>query len=264
MLSFFAKKWKEIQGWPWASLRKKSFTALLLCVDDDKDFCLYLQGIAGKLNIRLEMAHSMEEGRKKLEGQEKYQGFIIDGHLPDGSGFELVEWTREKKGLKEPIIFLSRIYQDAGSFRTLKEKLKVEFVVDKPIDPLEMALLLKQVCQLTIVPGEMPEKIQGEFDEIMIRYQESIPGKIERLEEEILNLQRNPSLENLHIFKNEIHKISGSAGSYGYMKVSELCKKMEKKIDDQSRAASDGIGKEWLESLDEFFTQIKLNFQIKN
>ncbi|MBA2368666.1 MAG: response regulator [Candidatus Protochlamydia sp.] len=264
MLSFFDKNWKKIQSWPWVLLRKNSFTNLLLCIDDDKDFCLYLQGIAKKLKIKLEMAYSLSEGRQKMEENEKYQGFIIDGHLPDGSGFELVEWIREERGLKQPIIFLSRIYQDAGSFRTLKEKLNVEFVVDKPIDPLEVAILLKQVCQLRIETDEIQEKTEEEFDEILIRYEKSIPEKIERLEEEILNLQRNPTLENLKIFKTEIHKIAGSAGSYGHMKVSELCKKMEKKIEDQSEASNDGIGKEWLESLDEFFTQIKLNFQIKN
>ncbi|MCE2983775.1 MAG: response regulator [Parachlamydia sp.] len=264
MLSFFNKKWKQIQATKITLFfTKKRAQIHLLCVDDDPDFCHYLRRIAKKQNIEIHVASSIKEGKEKIENEAKYTAYLIDGHLPDGSGFELVKWMREEKAIWKPIVFLSRIYQDAGSFRNLKENLKVEYVIDKPINPDELRILLKYLC-------DSPEKVEGEgeeklYEDLMTRYNSLIPEKIERLEEQILNIQKKPSIDHLTVFKNEIHKIAGSAGSYGYLRVTQLCREMEKSAVEQIELAEkDLVSSEWLDSLDEFFTQMKLNFQIKN
>ncbi len=269
MLSFFSKKWEELYSW--LQLKKKSSTQdgtdqrYLLCVDDDPDFCFYIQRLAKELDITLDKAYSIAEAKQKIEEGSIYQAFIIDGHLPDGSGFELVAWLREKKDLDAPIAFLSRIYQDAASFRILKETLKVDFVLDKPINPGEVKRLLKQLCKVEGQLSELSEEaISDNFlAEITERYQRSISDKLERLEKMILAIQKTPTSEHIQAFKMEIHKIAGSSGSYGYPRVSELCKEMEKNLAEKMELAKLGkLPPAWLISLDEFFTQIKLNFQI--
>lgn len=277
MLSFFSKKWKQTQNWLKKLVSQDRKPALykkgleqplckILCIDDDKSFCLFLQQLAYSLSIQLDTVYSIQEAKKAIEKDTEYKAFIIDGHLPDGSGFELVAWIREKKEITLPIVFISRIYQDAASFRILKESLKVNYVLEKPIRSAEVHQLLIQICHLVACSKAImsePSFSEELLTDLKISYQKTIVDKIERLEKMILDVQRNPRVENLQILRDEVHRIAGSAGSYGYMAVSDLCKSLEIDLMKQVDLAKLGqFNLQWLASLDDFFTQIKLHFQI--
>src|SRR6476661_8800815 len=102
---FLSEKLGQIQKWLHTtaiqSVKKKTpskeCTCTILCIDDDQDFCNYLERIAASMSIQLDKAFSIEEAKLKIEKKSDYKAYIIDGHLPDGSGFELVAWLREKK-----------------------------------------------------------------------------------------------------------------------------------------------------------------------
>lgn len=270
---FFSDKWKRIQAWLAINVgefisKQPSFSfadSRVLCVDDDPDFCLYIQQLAHALNIQVETAYSIEKAKQKIEEDSTYLAYIIDGHLPDGSGFELVAWIREKKELKVPLAFISRIYQDAASFRILKEILKVDYVLEKPLDPEQVKQLLIRLLQPTstsIMDEPFSDELLAELKE---KYRKSIFDKLERLEKMILAVQKEPSLEHLRALRGEVHKIAGSSGSYGYLSVSEICKTLEidliKQID---LAKQEQIDPEWTFLLDDFFSQIKLHFQMES
>lgn len=273
MLLFFKKRWEEVKKWfnqakGSAHLHHKNSpesNCHILCVDDDVSFCLFIQKLASSFGIHTDIAHSIHEAKKAIESQHAYQSFIIDGHLPDGSGFELVAWIREKKDILLPIVFISRIYQDAASFRLLRESLKVNFVLEKPIQPAEVHQLFVHLCKLMTLHTTTKELFSDVLLlDLKIGYQKTIPDKVERLEKMILNVQRNPNLENVQTLKGEVHKIAGSAGSYGFMAVSEVCKTLETELVKQIEIIKqDQQNQGWFESLDEFFTQIKLHFQMK-
>lgn len=275
MLSFFQKKWKEVQKW----LKEASFKSIpslnqkenlehpichMLCIDDDKSFCVFISQLAYSFDIQMDFAHSIQQAKELIEVNPDYQSFIIDGHLPDGSGFELVAWIREKKDIGLPIVFISRIYQDATSFRLLRESLKVNFVLEKPIRPAEVQQLFVQLCHLMSLQPSKPDPFSDELLlSLKMSYQKTIPDKIERLEKMILDVQKNDNLENLNILKGEVHKIAGSAGSYGFLAVSELCKNLESDLATQIELTKrNQFNKAWLNILDDFFTQIKLHFQM--
>jgi DNA-binding response OmpR family regulator len=276
MLSFFSKKWKQAQDW----IKRASFQAIqrsilvkenlgqcvcrILCVDDDRNFCLFIQRLAHSIGIKIDAVYSIQEAKRAIEDYPNYQAFIIDGHLPDGSGFEIVAWIREKKELKTPIAFISRIYKDAKNFRILRDKLKVDYVLEKPILSLDIHQLLMQLCRLTSQPAKEDPFSDDLLAELKVSYQKTISDKVERLENMILAFQKNPTIDHLQALKGEVHKIAGSAGSYGYMAVSDLCKNLEldliKQID---FAKTDRLDRQWLFSLDDYLTQIKLHFQIE-
>lgn len=276
MLSFFSKKWKQtknfiktaaLQAIKQSLMTKEGIeqpVCKILCVDDDRSFCQFMKRLSLSLGIQLDEAYSIEEGRRAIEAYSTYQAFIIDGHLPDGSGFQLVAWIREKKKLDTPIGFISRIYQDSKSFRILKEGLKVNYVLEKPINPSEVHQLLVQLCQIKSQPSG-PEPFSDDLlADLKASYQKTISDKVERLETMILAVQKNPTIENLQTLRGEVHKIAGSAGSYGYMAVSELCKNLELDLIKQIDLAKKGqLDHQWLFTLDEFFTQVKLHFQIE-
>lgn len=274
-MRFFFFEWKEWQGWietvkgkipvsVW-KWKKTDFSPLcrILCVDDDRNFYFYIQRIASHLGIELDAAFSIKEAKRKIkEGKKDYQAFIIDGHLPDGSGFDLIAWIRKKKEKKVPIVFLSRFYQDATSFRILKEEWQVDYVFEKPLSPIQVEQLLAKLCHLVNLreKDSFPEKV---LDDLKQKYKEKIFDKLTRLQNLILTLQRDPTLKHLENLKNEVHQIGGSAGSYGYPQVSQLCKKLENDLIEQMALVQKGTWDfEALYALDDFFKEIKIYFQM--
>jgi DNA-binding response OmpR family regulator len=270
-LSFFSDKWKQAQNWIFHAIKysviskkeTKQFTYKMLCVDDDRSFCQFMVRLADSLGIQLDEAYSVDEAKQAIETYPNYQAYIIDGHLPDGSGFEIVAWIREKKELKTPIGFISRFYQDSKSFRILKEGLAVDYVLEKPISPSEVHQLLIKLCQINEPSFQEPFS-DDLLADLKGSYQKTISDKIERLEKMILDIEKDPSIPNLQTLRTEVHKIAGSAGSYGYAAVSEICKNLETDLIKQIDLAHRGqLNYQWLFSLDDFFTQIKLHFQIE-
>lgn len=262
---FFSERFSQIQMWLqntaiYSVKRKKapeSFEYYILCVDDDEDFCHYLERIGTTLSIKVDKALSIKEAKHIIERKSDYIAYIIDGHLPDGSGFELVAWIREKMGLKAPIAFLSRIYQDAASYRLLKESHKVNYVLDKPLRPEEVQHLFHQICLLKSSEEQFPDKL---MEELKIEYDKTIYDKLENIEKLILKVQKKPNISNLKDLKNEVHKIAGSSGSYGYPQVSDLCKQKDEDLRNIIECAIEPDDK-WLSDLDIFYTKLKMNFQ---
>lgn len=246
-------------------LHRQERIGKVLCVDDDLDFCRYLERLGRLMGIKMDKALTLAEAKQKIEANPDYQAYIVDGHLPDGSGFDLAKMIRETKGEDVPIGFVSRFYQDAASFRLLREILKVDYVLEKPIRPEDVEKFLVRLCRIEDSEHHVAEKFP---DEVMIdlkkEYEKGVGEKIEHLEKLILALQKNPKIEQFIALKTEVHKIAGSAGSYGYKTVSTLCKKLDDElkllIEDPSFLKK--VNSEWLNSLDEFYSKIKLHFQM--
>lgn len=257
-MGFFFDTWEKFLRWlPWP-VSTVEFKKKILLVDDDADFCLYIKHIAEEQQIGVEKAESTAEAQRKIDSGD-FDAYIVDGHLPDGSGFYVVESIRQKKGPVIPIAFLSRIFQDAISFRLLKEKLHVNYVLEKPISIEDVQKLLRDLCYISSLERPVPESFLAEIKE---DYRKSIYDKISRLEKSILAVQNNPTYEELEALNVDIHKIAGSAGSYGYPRVGELCKALEDEIAQQIAALPTPPSQAWLATLDEFFTQVKKNFQM--
>lgn len=267
MSSFLTDWWKRFQSWICSLLGLSSPEKkihLILCVDDDIDFCRYLQRLGHLLGVRLDRALSIAEAKKKIETSNDYQAYIIDGHLPDGSGFDLAKLIREKKGTEVPIGFVSRFYQDAASFRLLREILHVDYVLEKPIRPEDVEKFLMLLCGIEKTQEEKEEVFPNEIlRDLVDEYQKSVGEKIENVEKLILEVEKNPSLENLTALKMEVHKIAGSAGSYGYKKAGDLCKELDQKLKELiSHFQENAVSTEWINSLDEFYGKLKLYFQM--
>lgn len=271
-MTLLGKMWKQIHYWLNLSrealiplnVNSKAVLHRLLCVDDDKDLCLYLKKVASYQNVLVEVAYTFSDAKKKIEKEAPFEAFLIDGHLPDGSGFDLVAWVRAKYP-NIPIIFLSRVYQDAASFRLLKEKFNVDYVLEKPLTLEKIDLVFKQLWRQVPLSQSNDEQAQLEafIADIKRDYRHSIYEKLEKIEKLIVNLQRKPILDNLINLKKEIHYIGGSSGSYGFPEVGEICQALEIELDKQLNQIKKGsLDSDWLASLDDFFSQLKLYFQI--
>ena len=66
--------------------------------------------------------------------------------------------------------------------------------------------------------------------ELMEKYKKSIPDKLSKIHELINEVKRSPTQEALAALRLAIHKLAGSAGTYGYEQASILCQELEKKL----------------------------------
>jgi len=226
-----------------------------LLVDDDQDFCQFLNQIAIRENIVLQIAPSFRQAIQQIK-LNKFDGFIIDGYLPDGSGLDLISYIKFEMELEGPVAFISAGYNDLDSFRRLKTEYSVDYVLNKPLYEEKVAELLKRMA------GQIPETDIDDFlKDLRDEYNDTIIGKLEKIEMLGNRLMSQPVRENIMALKAEVHKIAGSAGSFGYYEVSRLCKELEITLSNVSdKQQYDFIQKSDIMPL--FLHKLKIAFQL--
>lgn len=147
------------------------------------------------------------------EVKNEYDGTIIleKGHFQEALNL--------LKIAKRPLSFFVTEHRTASSFKKLKKEYGVDFVLQTPLLKGEVAALLRRLQK---GPRETSEELPPE---LVAKYSESIYDKIQRIEELIHDAAT--SLEALKLLRNEVHKIAGSASSYGYPEASKSCKAHE-------------------------------------
>ena len=63
------------------------------------------------------------------------------------------------------------------------------------------------------------------FIQLIEEYQKSIPNKLAELHRLTDTAYASPTKENVQLLFFALHKLSGSAGTYGYNSVSKICRK---------------------------------------
>ena len=131
------------------------------------------------------------------------------------------------KILHSNIFFVSAGYHEQEDFHWLKDEVGAEYVVYKPIDDEGVAFLFETICNKK--PKEKPEN--DFLSKLKEQYKATIPEKWQMLHDLIKSLSEDPADEkSLKALRQELHKISGSAGTYGFPKASDLCRHAEKEI----------------------------------
>lgn len=100
----------------------------------------------------------------------------------------------------------------------------------------------------------------GKFQELKLKYDKTKNEKVELIERLVRALQQNPNEEHLAEFRTTVHNIGGSAGSYGYTSVSNICKEMDSQAYERLDLKAN-LDKHWLSSLDHFLEKIRSGFQ---
>jgi len=229
----------------------------ILCVDNDPQFLKEVEKIADALHFTLTQANSIEDAYQKVK-QLEFDEYLINGALTDKSGLELIDWIHKNRNPQAAMAFLYPTTTE--NFREIKERFAINCVTNKPLNSQNIeAILISLYHSCHPIPSTENETLK----KIKQEYFHSIYDKIESVEQSILMINTDPSKENLVELKKKIHKIAGSAGSYGFLQVSVLCK--EKEVELISMIENDQptqISPAWLLSLDEFLNQFKLYFQL--
>lgn len=119
--------------------QKASPAKSILCVDDDEDTCELLQFLFDEYEFI--SAHTLEDAFRLIESR-RFDLYIFDNWLPDGSGVELCQKVREL-GFDTPIVFVS----GAAQIKDIQEALEngASKYLTKPCEPDLLENIVKEL-----------------------------------------------------------------------------------------------------------------------
>ena len=100
-------------------------------------------------------------------------------------------------------------------------------------------------------PPEIPK-------ELLEEYRKTIPQKLQNIKELINQFKAKSTHQALEALRFSVHKLAGSAGTYGFAKVSQICKKWELDILDKLSHFPPPL--EWGSSLEQQISEIEKAF----
>lgn len=130
----------------------------ILVIDDDKDMCLVLSRFLSKKSYSVEVAHSGEEGLKRLRLTE-FDLVLCDYKLPDVTGIEILQKIKVLNSTVAVIIITG--YSDV---KTAVETFRygANDYVTKPLYPDELLLTIKE----TIEKNQIKLHLETEADTV--------------------------------------------------------------------------------------------------
>ncbi|PYP97249.1 MAG: two-component system response regulator [Gemmatimonadetes bacterium] len=108
----------------------------LLVVDDEPHIGFVLRPFLEQLGYRVSFARTLDEARNALRASPPTDGLLLDLHLPDGSGLDLLrDLRKERATARLPVLVLTA----EGEDRILREARRLGAVlVTKPFSPTKL------------------------------------------------------------------------------------------------------------------------------
>jgi DNA-binding response OmpR family regulator len=116
---------------------------VLLVVEDDEKLSLSMQRFLTQRGFQVRPAHTAA-GALQLLHEGPPDAAILDVHLPDGSGLDVLERMRGE-GATIPVVVITA--DDSQPVRQRAERLGFAAFLTKPVQPLEFLRILEQVLR---------------------------------------------------------------------------------------------------------------------
>ncbi|MDC0744681.1 response regulator [Polyangium mundeleinium] len=133
----------------------------LLVVEDDAPLAELLVGIAEKRGLRASRAATIAEGRARIEAGD-VEILLTDMRLPDGSGIDLIEWTR-KADPRIVILAITAFGSIEIAVRAVRQG-AYDFLT-KPVEPAVLAVALDRAMEARRLRGEV-EALRGALEAV--------------------------------------------------------------------------------------------------
>ncbi|HXG12058.1 MAG TPA: response regulator [Gemmataceae bacterium] len=114
--------------------------AVLLIVEDDEKLCVSMQRFLVQRGYRVWVATTEAAALASLS-QVHPEAAVVDLHLPDGSGFHVLEVMRDQ-GFNIPVILMTA--DDSYAARQRAQQLGVFAFLTKPVQPFELLRQLER------------------------------------------------------------------------------------------------------------------------
>jgi diguanylate cyclase (GGDEF)-like protein len=159
----------------------------ILIVDDDEAFRNLVVRLLSQRGFEVLEARSTRDANVLLS-KNIFVLLIVDYKLPDVDGMTWIQQLRERN-IKAPIAFCSGIWCDQTTFNWLRNILRVDLVINKPIDPQLFVEVIESILPKTHLPAELEESqaltaedksyFQIEYEQILNKFPGSELAKVE-------------------------------------------------------------------------------------
>jgi diguanylate cyclase (GGDEF)-like protein len=198
----------------------------VLLLDDDAYFHRLVTPVLRAQDVRILHAYSLAEADTLLK-EAKVDAMIVDGYLPDGEGEAWVT-GRRNKGDRTPVIFVSAFARVLDMLRRHMDELQPIVLVSKPIVPTLFAAQIRSVFGATSKSAQMIRPAW--LDELRNEYKEHLPGLVQGLQDSVKSVRALAQKGDAKAFDDarmRAHSLRGTAGSYGFFRVSEAAGRLE-------------------------------------
>ncbi|RKI15754.1 response regulator [Corallococcus sp. AB030] len=200
----------------------------LLFLEDDRDLQALVCTFLRDRGYQVTPARTAAEAREVLQSK-PVDAAIVDGLLPGMTGADFIRELRKTKP-DLPVLFASAFWKDLKSHELLTRQLGVARVVHKPYRPEELAVWLEQLFAVAQPPPPPRESLDAEDAEpvddfaaslarLSADYGAKLPERLAMLQA-LLGKGRHGDAEAMEEAYSVVHKLHGTAGSYGFRDVS--------------------------------------------
>jgi DNA-binding response OmpR family regulator len=228
-----------------------------LCIGVAPSFIAHILEKTESLDVSLDTCKTEQEALMKMV-HGTYEVYIVDIGISVKSALELVHEIRKRDNKKNFITIITSSLAEEENFTVLRDQDVINCLLRKPIDPQQIESFIKLINRRFIKPTSSP--ISDRMETLKREYQKTVPEKLDLLTKLIRSTQQYPDVEHVTQFKNAVHKIGGSAGSYGFTDVSVLCKDMDTKILERL-AAGTSEDKDWIATFPAFLKSVEEAFK---
>lgn len=196
----------------------------ILCVDDNQDNLQLVAYLLRKTGVKISLASSGIEALE-LAKRHNFELVLMDMQMPDMDGLET---TRRllSSGIQCPILMLTANVDSESIKQVMQAGASGHF--GKPIKTEAFYAKLSELMDLhTHNPIEhQTSQPSSEFERLIEDYKASFGTKIS-------DIQSAVEQQNWNEVQQLMHKLKGSAGSYGFDRISELAKQVEDNLTQQ-------------------------------
>ncbi|NOK16645.1 response regulator [Corallococcus carmarthensis] len=205
---------------------------MLLFLEDDRDLQTLVCTFLRDKGYQVTPARSAAEAREVLQSK-PVDAAIVDGLLPGMTGADFIRELRQTKP-NLPVLFASAFWKDLKSHELLTRQLGVARVVHKPYRPEELAVWLEQLFAV-VEPPPPPSESLGSMDDdeddepvddfaaslalLSADYGAKLPERLASLQA-LFGRGRHGDAAAMEEAYSVVHKLHGTAGSYGFRDVS--------------------------------------------
>lgn len=185
----------------------------VLLVDDDQSFLKLVGPLLSGRGLAVHEAARLADATKQLALRPDL--IIVDGLLPDGSG---VDWIKALPAAERqrPILFVSAFWKSLKEHQKLQKELEGVQIVHKPINRDQFAGQVDRLLGQVDLP-ELPPEVAREMDKLKVEYGRELPGKLEELRRAVRLARASPGdTAARKLARTLAHRLSGTAGSYGF------------------------------------------------
>ncbi len=213
----------------------------ILAVEDTRESGLILEMMARQEGIPLDVVQTGRDALRRIESK-AYALVLLDLNLPDLNGFEVIkeirkiEKTKGRPGI--PVIALT-----ASSFpEDIKKCLEAGFAryLEKPVRRDVLSSILHEAL------GENAGLDPSGFQDESIA--DLVPQYLENRKKDLRRMKTSLKKNDLETVEAIAHQIKGSGASFGFIRIGEICQKMETAIRKRDRMTLEF----WLRDLESY------------